>query len=299
MNAVATVPIGDLVTIYGGGTPTRSNPDYYGGNIPWVTPKDMKSWEISDSQITITQQGLEESATRLIPTSSVLLVIRSGVLKHSLPVAISRRPVAINQDMKALVSDGKLLPDYLARFLQSSAPIVLQWVRATTADNFPIDKLRALKIPLPPLNEQRRIVAILDAGDALRVKRRAAVTKLDTLAQSIFIKMFGDPAMNPKCFPVMGLGSMIAEGPQNGLYKPSSAYGQGVPILRIDAFYDGRITDLGALKRLVVSEDEREIYGLHEGDIVINRVNSREYLGKSTIIPALPEAVVFESNMMR
>jgi type I restriction enzyme S subunit len=106
MNTCATVPIGDLVTIYGGGTPTRSNPDYYGGNIPWVTPKDMKSWEISDSQITITQQGLEESATRLIPTSSVLLVIRSGVLKHSLPVAISRRPVAINQDMKALVSKG-------------------------------------------------------------------------------------------------------------------------------------------------------------------------------------------------
>jgi type I restriction enzyme S subunit len=81
--------------------------------------------------------------------------------------------------------------------------------------------------------------------------------------------------------------------------KPSSAYGQGVLILRIDAFYDGRITNLGALKRLVVSESERDIYGLREGDIVINRVNSREYLGKSTIIPALPEAVVFESNMMR
>jgi type I restriction enzyme S subunit len=88
-------------------------------------------------------------------------------------------------------------------------------------------------------------------------------------------------------------------GPQNGLYKPSADYGLGTPILRIDAFYDGVVTKLGALKRVRLSEKEHELYELRSDDIIVNRVNSMEYLGKSALIPKLDEPTVFESNMMR
>jgi type I restriction enzyme S subunit len=299
VNAWQTVALGEATTITGGGTPTRNNTDYYGGTIPWVTPKDMKSWEIHGAQVNITEAGLESSAARLIPSNSVLIVVRSGVLKHTIPVALNRVPVAINQDMKALRCSSALDPDFLARFIKAQSSEILQWVRATTADNFPIDMLKQLRVPVPPLAEQRRIADVLDRAEVLRAKRRVALAQLDTLTQSIFLDLFGDPATNPKGWPRFTLGDLIVAGPQNGLYKPSADYGSGTPILRIDAFYDGAVTKLGTLKRVRLSDKERDLYLLRRDDIVVNRVNSMEYLGKSALIPKLDEPTVFESNMMR
>lgn len=156
-----------------------------------------------------------------------------------------------------------------------------------------------LRIPLPPLDEQKRIAAVLDAADALRAKRRAALAKLDTLLQSVFLEMFGDPVTNPMGWPSMTLEELLSGGPQNGLYRPSSDYGSGTPIVRINSFYDGQITGLSDLKRVRIDHDVEQRYALRQDDILINRVNSREFLGKSAIVPPLVEPTVFESNMMR
>ena len=102
--------------------------------------------------------------------------------------------------------------------------------------------------------------------------------------------------------PMCALKELVSIEPQNGLYKPQSAYvqdGSGFPIVRIDAFYNGRVTDFSALKRLECSESEVQRYLLQEDDIVINSVNSIEYLGKCAHIKGLLEETVFESNMMR
>ncbi len=159
--------------------------------------------------------------------------------------------------------------------------------------------LSAISVPVPPLPEQRRIAEILDKADALRAKRRASLAQLDTLTQSIFLDMFGDPVTNPKEWHIASLGELISVGPQNGLYRPASDYGTGTPILRIDSFYDGVVTGLATLKRVRLSSDEIRLYGVRPDEIVVNRVNSREYLGKSALIPELAEPTVFESNMMR
>ena len=156
-----------------------------------------------------------------------------------------------------------------------------------------------LKIPLPPIAEQKRIAAILDKAEELRGLRRKALGELDAISQSIFLEMFGDPVTNPKGWETHLLGNLTVEGLQNGLYKASSDYGEGTPILRIDAFYNGRVTKLDSLKRVRISLAEQETYGLQKDDIVINRVNSIEYLGKSALIPRLLEPVIFESNMIR
>jgi len=154
-------------------------------------------------------------------------------------------------------------------------------------------------LPLPSLPDQRRIADVLDRADALRARRRATLAQLDALTQTLFLDLFGDPAKNPRGWSRKPLGELISAGPQNGLYKPSSDYGSGTPILRIDAFYDGVVTKLASLKRVRISAEEQALYALREGEIVINRVNSPEYLGKSALIPGLSEAIVFESNMMR
>lgn len=204
-------------------------------------------------------------------------------------------------DILPVLPGPKLDRGYLSWLLLNPQMVALAASRATGA-NLPRlspNALAEMELPLPPLPEQRRITAILDEADALRAKRRAALAKLDSLTQSIFLDMFGDPATNPKEWSIAALAELIAVGPQNGLYKPSSDYGSGTRILRIDAFYSGAVTALDRLKRVRISDHEKATYGLRSGDIVINRVNSREYLGKSALIPTLHEPVVFESNMMR
>lgn len=159
--------------------------------------------------------------------------------------------------------------------------------------------LKRLNIPLPPLPEQRRIAAILDHADTLRAKRREALARLDELIQSIFVDMFGDLSTNPHRWETCQFGELIAAGPQNGLYKPAHLYGSGTRILRIDGFHNAVSIVERSLKRVRIEGNEIAKYALTPGDIVINRVNSIEHLGKSTLVPNLEETVVFESNMMR
>ena len=154
-------------------------------------------------------------------------------------------------------------------------------------------------VPLPPLSEQRRIVEILDRANALRKKRAEADAKAERILPALFIKMFGDPATNLMGWEESSLGELIVDGPQNGLYKHSSSYGNGTPILRIDSFYDGAIHKSRELRRLRLTADEVKLYQLRENDIVINRVNSPEYLGKSALISKLLEPTVFESNIIK
>ena len=114
--------------------------------------------------------------------------------------------------------------------------------------------------------------------------------------------MFGELELNQYGWKYLPLSALVTIEPQNGLYKPQSDYvrdDSGVPILRIDAFYDGKVTDFSKLRRLICSSVERERYLLRENDIVINRVNSIEYLGKCAHITGMLEDTVFESNMMR
>lgn len=158
--------------------------------------------------------------------------------------------------------------------------------------------IKETKIPTPSLEDQKKTAEILDAADSLRQKDKQLVEHYDRLSQSLFLDMFGDPFINPHNWLVVTLKEIIEEGPQNGLYKPSSAYGSGTPIIRIDAFHNN-IVAIKQLKRLRVEEIDIERFEIFEGDFVVNRVNSPSHLGKCGLIPQLNERVVFESNMMR
>ncbi|AXK84772.1 restriction endonuclease subunit S [Nocardia farcinica] len=195
------------------------------------------------------------------------------------------------------VMDARFLLHYLRQ------PRLVDWANSRSAGaNLPRlspKVLAALPVPVPPLVEQRRIATILDHADALRAKRREALARLDELTQSIFIDMFGTLSANDMDWPTVEFESVMLEGPQNGLYKPSSEYGSGARILRIDGFHNGVPIKPDSLKRVRVDGAEEKKYALHMNDIIINRVNSIEHLGKSAIVPALDQVVVFESNMMR
>ncbi|EHR63699.1 restriction endonuclease subunit S [Saccharomonospora cyanea] len=204
-------------------------------------------------------------------------------------------------DILPIKPGPKVLRDYLLFYLRQPSVIKIASSLATGASLPRLSQamLGRMQVPLPSLSEQRRITAVLDQADALRAKRRETLAELDELIDSVFLDMVGDPGCNPRSWPVVRLGDLLVEGPQNGLYKPSSSYGRGVRILRIDSFRSGAIGGLELLKRVDASEDEVALYGLRNEDIVLNRVNSIEHLGKSVLIPAISEPLLFESNMMR
>lgn len=194
--------------------------------------------------------------------------------------------------------------EYIGHFFQS--PYYRNHISAASAganiNNLRNEHIADLQISLPPLDEQRKIVAVLDKVSDLIAKRQGQLDKLDLLVKSRFVEMFGDPVVNPHNLPTVEFGSVLTVKPQNGLYKPQSDYninGEGTPILRIGGFYDGKVTDFSSLKRLRCSDEELQHYLLRENDIVINRVNSIEYLGKCGLIRGMAESTVYESNMMR
>ena len=149
---------------------------------------------------------------------------------------------------------------------------------------------------------QEKVTNILSKLESVIEERKQELLCLDKLTKARFVEMFGDPYVNPLKWEKLKIKDAVTIEPQNGLYKPQSDYvtdGSGIPILRIDGFYDGMVTDFASLKRLKCSETERQRYLLLEDDIVINRVNSIEYLGKCAHIKDLLEDTVYESNMMR
>lgn len=193
---------------------------------------------------------------------------------------------------------------YLFYFCQSETFVNSMTAQATGASYPAVSNsiVKNCEIPLPERNKQKEIADILDKVTSLISLRKQQLSKLDELVKARFVEMFGDSVANTKNFPSTTLETVMTVFPQNGLYKPQTDYVQddtGIPILRIDAFYNGKVTNWNTLKRLICSETEIDRYLLKENDIVINRVNSIEYLGKCAHIVGLKEKTVFESNMMR
>lgn len=177
--------------ILGGGTPTKSHPEYFTGTIPWISPKDMKSSVISSSIDHITEEAIAHSTTNLVPAYSVLMVIRSGILKHTLPVAINSIPVTINQDMKAFVPNSVITTAFLMHFFKAIEPDVLAGVRSVTADNIDFKAFQKRRIIVPPIELQKQFTAIVTQIDKSKLTIQKSLDELETLNKALMQKYFG------------------------------------------------------------------------------------------------------------
>lgn len=208
-------------------------------------------------------------------------------------------------------------PEMLKLYMDASQGVVIEKM------TFDLKRWLGFKVNLPPLPEQRRIAEILDTVDEAIRKTEEIIAKLKQVKQGLLHDLltrgidehgelrdpdrhpeqFKDSPLGriPKAWDVVTLGQGIDRSPQNGLYKPGTDYGDtGTPIVRIDGFYDGPIAPIGSLKRVRLAEVERATYCLSPGDLLVNRVNSIDYVGKVGLVPTnLATTVVFESNLMR
>lgn len=158
------IPLGFLMTMSGGMTPSMANSEYWKGEIPWVTPKDMKQPRIADSIDHITEKALVETSISLIPVNAVLVVVRGMILAHSFPTAVTERPVTINQDMKALRCGDRLEVEFLFWCLTGFAKVLSNLAQESAHGTRKVETetLKKFLFPVPPLAEQIAITHDLE-----------------------------------------------------------------------------------------------------------------------------------------
>ena len=240
-------PIADLGTVITGSTPKTAEESFYGGDLPFVTPAELDQIEpVTTAARTLSESGGIE--VRLLPEGAVMVCCIGSLGK----IGIAGRTVATNQQINSVVFDpGRIWPKfgfYACRLLKAK---LTSMAPATTVAIVSKSKFERLKIPVPPLAEQRRIAEVLDRAEELRAKRRAALAQLDGLTRVIFLDMFGDPSSNPHGWVTVPLASQVRPGDtiNYGVVQPGDQIEGGVPLVRVGDLLGGCV-DHTSLKRI-------------------------------------------------
>ena len=191
----------DIVSFGGGKTPSMDNKEYWhNGNHLWVTSKDMKYSHITDSLMKITDKALE--LMTIYERGTLLVVTRSGILRHTLPISILESPATVNQDLKAISPYLQELSEYLYIVIKANEHFILKEYHkdGTTVDSIDFDKFKCLPIPLPPITEQRRIVAETKHWFALIEQINQDKSDLQTIIHKVKNKIL-DFAIHGKLVP--------------------------------------------------------------------------------------------------
>lgn len=180
--------LGDLVHISSGGTPARNNADYWGGEMPWITAKDLKVFDLQDSQERLTDTGAQQAS--VAPKNTVLMLVRGMGLFKDIPVGITARPMAFNQDIKALHPKDDITARFLGYALQGQRHYLMGNVDQAGhgTGRLPTSIVEELPLPVPKkLDEQRRIVRVLDAADRLIFADEKLLSKHVTRYQALLL----------------------------------------------------------------------------------------------------------------
>jgi type I restriction enzyme S subunit len=201
--AYPTQTLESFTSSFSGGTPSKNIPSYWEGDILWTSPKDMKSFYLVDTEDKISEQAILDSATKIAELDTVLIVVRSGILIHTLPVAVVKQETAINQDIKAYVTKDHVLPEYLAVFLRifekSLLPLIIK--HSTTVQSINTEQFDKLPIPIPPKDVQIQIIEkytnAIKQQNNISAQAQTLLSSIDTyLLEKLGIQQLPHPSVN-------------------------------------------------------------------------------------------------------
>ncbi|KUM73899.1 restriction endonuclease subunit S [Streptomyces griseorubiginosus] len=290
------VSLADAGRWMSGGTPSTSNEAYWGGDIPWISGASMKQFRITDSERCVTRFGAE-NGSRLVDKGAVLFIVRGMSLKSEFRIGVTQREVAFGQDCKALVPDDGIDPYYLAYAMRVLTPTILRMVEETSHGTGRLDtnRLSALEIGVPPLSEQRDIVAANDAferriGDLERVAQKRST--LLSAAVSALLRSQGSSGMTlgtmmVSCDPGITLGAHRA--PQ----KRAAGY------LRVANVRMGWI-DTSDVASLESTSNDRPRYELEVGDVLVVEGHANpEQIGRTALVGPAEEGLLYQNHLFR
>jgi len=277
-----------LSKIEGGGTPSRINPLFWDGNIPWATVKDLKGVMLTNTQETISKVGLEGSSCKLIPENTIIIACRMAVGK----AVVFNKAVAINQDLKALYPKSNTEWRFLIQWYLSNAQYIESLGTGSTVKGIRLEHLKFLPINLPPLPEQQKIAKILTSVDEVIEKTQAQIDKLKDLKTGMMQELltkgiehteFKDSPVGriPVGWEVVELKSIAAVkgGKRMPKGRPFSETKTSHPYIRVTNFEKGTIncSDL----KYVLPEDQEKIkrYIIKKSDLYISIAGSIGLIG--------------------
>jgi type I restriction enzyme S subunit len=275
--------MGDVATIVGGSTPRTDRSDYFGGEIPWITPADLSGYEaktISVGWRGITQAGLENSGARLLPTGTVLFSSRAPIGY----VAIAANPVATNQGFKSFVLNDELLPDFVYYYLQRAKEFAVALASGTTFLEISGKNAARLPVPIPPLEEQRRIVVEiekqftrLEAGVAAL---RRVQANLKRFRAAVLKAASGGKVPHE---PISAAIESLDQGWSPKCEREPSASDDVWAVIKTSAIQHGRFLE-SQNKRLPASLCPRPHLELQAGDLLITRAGPRARAGVACLV---------------
>lgn len=297
MNGWPMKPLGDIAQVLGGGTPSRTVDSYFGGDIAWATPTDITALDqlyITKTKETITEAGLRSSSTKLMPPGAVLLTSRATIGF----TAVSQVPICTNQGFINFVCGPEVVPEYLAYWLRTQKAKMVQHAGGTTFKEIARGTLRKFEIPIPPLPEQRRIVDLLSRAEGIVRLRREAEKKAAELIPALFLDMFGDPAMNPKGWPVRKVADFVSrfEGGKN--IQAGSEDGSAFRILKVSAVTSGFYREEES-KPAPDGYMPPDLHFVRAGDMLFSRANTVELVGATAIVASTNGKTLLPDKLWR
>ncbi len=183
--------LGEITTWSSGGTPLKDNPEYWGGDIPWISASSMRGIEYSDSKLKLTVDGLK-NGSRLAKKGSLLLLVRGSMLFNCIPVGIAGKDVAFNQDLKSIVVSKEIDTMYLLNWFLASEPLLMSMVGGTGigAGKLETSELQKIAVPFPTYSEQQKIAACLTALDALLAAQSEKIEVLKRWKKGLMQQLF-------------------------------------------------------------------------------------------------------------
>jgi type I restriction enzyme, S subunit len=283
-------PLGEICQTTSGGTPSRSHPEYFGGTIPWIKSGDLTDGDVVACDENITEEALRNSSAKLFCKGTVLIAMYGATVGKLGLLGID---AATNQAVCGISTPDELDRMFLFYFLLSRRKKLIGQSAGGAQPNISQKIVRDLLVPLPPLPEQRRIVDILSRAEGIVRLRREAQRKATELVPGIFLDMFGDPATNPKGWPVARLGDLaekMSDGPFGSNLKTSHYTEEGIRVIRLQNIGIGCLNDK---EKAFVSPEHFATLPRHRcvpGDVIIGTLGDPN-LRAIVLPPSIPEAL--------
>ncbi len=171
--------LGEIASWYSGGTPKAGTAEYYGGDIPWAVIADLTDGPVSTTASTITPEGLAQIGGRVAPAGAILVSMYGTVGR----LGVATRPMATNQAIAwAVVDESRALPEYIFAVIASNRNALIALARGATQQNINREILRELRLLLPPVDKQRRIVSVVGVCDDVINRNRGGADRIDSAA---------------------------------------------------------------------------------------------------------------------
>ena len=270
------VRLGDLGNTQAGGTPSSKHPEFFTGTIPWIGTTALNGGLLDESNAVkmITEEAVAKSATKIVPAGSIMVGIRVGVGK----VAINAVPMCTSQDIVSItgIDTDQWNKEYISLALQYKAPILASQAQGATITGITSKTLKSITIPVLALSSQNVVVSQLRGIDRQIACAKKRLEFLGILVKSRFAEMFGDAG-----WPVATVGSLAVDV-RYGTSKKASDCGQYVYLRMNNMTDDGRL-NLDDVKHIDLNGPELEKCRVVDGDLLFNRTNSREKVGKTVV----------------